>query len=231
MKGILGKKIGMTQIFQENGTLVPATVIEAGPCYVLQVKTKDKDGYAALQLCFEDVKESALGKPELGKFKKTKIQPKRYIKELRTEDAFKGGDKLELDFQEGSFVDITGTSIGKGFQGGVKRWNWAGGKDSHGSMHHRTVGSLSASSFPSRIFKGTHMPGRMGGKRKTVQNLKVLKVDKENSLLVVLGAVPGHKNSLVFVKEAIKKKGIAKAAKATDETAVKKEDKPKKKKK
>lgn len=233
-KGILGKKIGMTQIFAENGKLVPVTAIEAGPCYVLQVRKTEKEGYAAVQLGFEDVKEASLNKALRGHFKKAKVSPKRYIRELRSEGDFKVGDKIGLDFEEGSFVDVTGTSIGKGFQGGVKRWNWAGGKGSHGSMHHRTVGSLSASSFPSRIFKGTHMPGRMGGVTKTVQNLEVLKVDKENNLLLVRGAVPGHKNGLLFIKEAKKRKGVVKkkaeGPEAQAEPEAKKAAKPKAKK-
>lgn len=230
IKGILGKKLGMTQIFSEDGRLVPVTVIEAGPCYVLQIKKKNKEGYSAVQLGFLDVKEKSLSKPLQGHFKKAKVTPKKYIKELRTEEDCKVGDKIELAFEEGSFVDITGTSIGKGFQGGVKRWHWKGGKDSHGSMHHRQVGSLSASSFPSRIFKGTHMPGRMGGEKKTVQNLEVVKVDKESSLLLVKGAVPGHANGLVFVKEAKKRKGKVKPKAAPEEAQeAKKGQKPKKK--
>jgi len=232
IKGILGKKLGMTQIFAEDGRLVPVTVIEAGPCYVIQVKKKDKEGYSAVQLGFQYVKETSLNKPLRGHFKKAKTAPKRFIRELRTEQDFKVGEKIELAFEEGSFVDITGTSIGKGFQGGVKRWHWKGGGGSHGSMHHRQVGSLSASSYPSRIFKGTHMPGRMGGEKKTVQNLEVVKVDKESSMLLVKGAVPGHANGLVFVKEAKKRKGKVKPKAAPEEEAAaggKKQQKPKKK--
>jgi len=229
-KGILGKKIGMTQIFTEGGVLVPVSVIEAGPCQVVQVKTKEKDGYSAIQLGFGDVKESSLNKPLLGHLKKSKVSSKRHIRELRTDEAFKPGDKIEIIFEVGSYVDITGTSIGKGFQGGVKRWGWRGGKGSHGSMHHRTVGSVSASSFPSRIFKGHKMAGRMGAKRITVQNLKVLKVDKENNLIAVKGAVPGHKNGLLFIKEA-KKRKFQKAAPVDQKQEAKKENKPKAKKK
>jgi len=228
-KGILGKKLGMTQIFTEDGRLVPVTVIEAGPCYVLQVKKKGKEGYSAVQLGFQDAKETSLNKPLRGHFKKAKTSPKKFIRELRTEQECKVGEKIELAFEEGSFVDITGTSIGKGFQGGVKRWHWKGGKDSHGSMHHRQVGSLSASSFPSRIFKGTHMPGRMGGEKKTVQNLEVVKVDKESNLLLVKGAVPGHANGFLFVKEAKKRKGKVKPKAAPEAAEAKKQQKPKKK--
>jgi len=229
MKGILGKKIGMTQIFLQDGRFLPVTVIEAGPCYVVQVKTRDKDGYAAVQLGFQDKKEKSLTKPQKGHFKKAKVDPKRYLKELRTEDDFKVGDKVELDFEEGTFVDVTGTSIGKGFQGGVKRWNWGGGKGSHGSMHHRQVGSLSASSYPSRIFKGTHMPGRMGAAKTTIQNLEVVMADKTNNLILVRGAVPGHNNGILFIREAKKKKGKAKAAPTEEKQESKKETKPKQK--
>lgn len=225
-KAILGKKIGMTQIFSNNGRLVPVTVIEAGPCYILQVKSKDKEGYSAIQLGFEDKKETSVNKPRLGHFKKAKVSPKRFIEELRTEGEYKIGQKMELEFEEGTFVDIRGTSIGKGFQGGVKKWGWGGGKASHGSMHHRQVGSLSASSYPSRIFKGTHMPGRMGGVKRTVQNLEVLKVDKENNLLLVKGAVPGHKSSLLFIRESKKRKGKVKVAEEAKPQA-KKESKKK----
>ncbi len=206
-KGILGKKIGMTQVYSKEGAFVPVTVIEAGPCHILQVKTKDKDRYSAVQLGFCDAKESYLNKPLQGHFKKANVTAKRFIKEIRTEGEFKAGDKIELDFEEGTFVDVTGTSIGKGFQGGVKRHGWHGGAGSHGSMFHRTVGSVSASSYPSRIFKGHRMPGRMGREKKTIQNLEVVKVDKENNLLIVKGAVPGHKNSYLVIMESKKRKG------------------------
>lgn len=207
MIGILGKKIGITQLFKEDGSIVPATVIEAGPCYVLQIKTSEVDGYKAIQLGFESKKERRVNKSLMGHFKKAKTKPISFIKELRTEsiDRYKVGQVITADiFQEKDLVDITGSSIGKGFQGGVKRWGWSGGKASHGSMHHRAPGSIGASSFPSRVFKGHHMPGRMGNEQKTIQNLEIVKVDKENNLLVVKGSVPGHKNSYVVIKEAKK---------------------------
>jgi large subunit ribosomal protein L3 len=232
IKSIVGKKLGMTQLFTGDGILVPVTVIEAGPCSVVQIKKKDKDGYTALQLGFGDRRESLLNKPERGHFKKAKVSPKRILREVRLDDVtdVKRGDTIMLDFQEGSYVDITGISIGKGFQGGVKRWGWRGGKASHGSMHHRTVGSVSGSSFPSRIFKGHHMPGRMGHDRVTVQNLEVLKVDKEKNLLVVRGSVPGHKNSTLFIREAKKKKTLKQATPSQEAPAPTKESKPKGKK-
>jgi len=208
MLGILGKKIGMTQVITENGARTPVTVIEAGPCYVLQVKTSKTDGYGAIQLGFDPKKAKKARKAEAGHVKKAKLkEPLRFIREMRLEntDEYKIGQSINIDvFHESDFVDITGTSIGKGFQGGVKRWGWAGGKSGHGSMHHRQVGSVSASSFPSRIFKGHHMPGRMGGVKKTIQNVEILGVDKEKNLLVVKGSIPGHKNSYIIIKEARK---------------------------
>jgi large subunit ribosomal protein L3 len=208
-KGLLGKKLGMTRVFRDDGRSVPVTVIEAGPCTVLQIKTPDKDGYCAIQLGFEDKKEKVTAKPQLGAFKAAKVTPKKFIREIRLPnvDELKVGDNIAVDmFESGDAVDITGTSIGKGFQGGVKRWNWAGGKASHGSMHHRRVGSIgSGSSDPSRIYKGQHMPGRLGGERITVQNLEVVKVAKDNNLLLIEGAVPGHKNSYVVIKKAKKR--------------------------
>ena len=209
--GLLGKKLGMTQIFKEDGKIVPATVIEAGPCYVLQVKGGEKDGYRALQCGFDSQKESRVNKPLLGRFKKADVKPLKFIKEIRVGEAdeskYKAGDELKVDlFNVGDFVDITGTSIGKGFQGVMKRWNFKGHPASHGAKVHRTPGSIGASASPSRVFRGKHLPGRMGGKRITTQNMKVLKVDKDSNLLVVKGAVSGSKNSYLVIKPALKKK-------------------------
>lgn len=212
MVGMLGKKLGMTRIFDSEGKVVPATVIEAGPCYVLQVKTLENDGYKAVQLGFDKKKENRVIKPLKGHFKKANVSPLRFIKEIRTDaaDQYKAGEVIAADiFQENDFVDVTGTSIGKGFQGGMKRWGWRGGPSSHGSTHHRTVGSVGASSFPSRIFKGHHMPGRMGGDTVTVQKLRVLKVDKDTNTILVEGSIPGHKNSYLILrtsKRALKRK-------------------------
>jgi large subunit ribosomal protein L3 len=207
-KGILGKKIGMTQFYTEQGVLVPLTLIEAGPCAILEVKKSAKSKCAAMKLGFEDKKESRTNKPDLGNFKKGKSLPKRFVKEIRLEptEECKVGQEIKVDiFQEGEFVDITGTSKGKGFQGGMKRWNWTAGKGGHGSMHHRRVGSIGASSFPSRVHKGKTMPGHMGAETVTVQHLKILRVDKDNNLLAVKGTVPGHNNSYLTVKSAKKK--------------------------
>ena len=226
---LLGKKIGMTRLFREDGTLVPVTVIEAGPCPVLCVKTRENDGYNSLQLGFGQKKEKRVNKPMMGYFKKKGVKPVRFIREIRIEEAgqYKTGQSISVDiFNEKDLVDITGVSIGKGFQGGVKRWHWRGGPASHGSMHHRAPGSIGASSFPSRVLKGQHLPGHMGAEKKTVQNLEVVKIDKENNLLAVRGSVPGHKNSylvirkskkfptgkVVHVQEHKKKEGAAKPA-------------------
>ncbi len=206
--GILGKKLGMTRVFNEEGNFVPVTVVEAGPCPILQVKTKDKDGYVAIQVGFEVKRENLTTKSLLGHFKKSNAKPQRFIKEFRLDnvDQYKVGQQILADiFAPGDCVDVIATSIGKGFQGGVKRWHWAGGPESHGSMHHRAVGSIGASSDPSRTYKGQHLPGRMGNARVTVQNLEIIKVDKENNLLVIKGALPGFDGCLVTVRKAKKK--------------------------
>jgi len=163
--GILGRKIGMTETFEKDGKLTPVTIIEAGPCLVLQLKVPDLDGYRAVQLGFADKKENRTKRPLLGHFKKAGVKPKRFIKEIRISDKDKYtiGREIKVDiFKEGDFVDISGTTIGKGFQGGMKKWGWSGGPASHGSMTHRRPGSIGASAFPSRVFKGHHLPGRMG---------------------------------------------------------------------
>ncbi|MFA5145270.1 MAG: 50S ribosomal protein L3 [Candidatus Omnitrophota bacterium] len=203
LKGILGKKIGMTQVFREDGELVQVTAIEAGPCPVLAVKEK------SIQVGFDLVKkESRLKKPLLGFFKKINIAPCKVIRELLREPAkeYKVGEELKADlFKPGDFVDITGVSIGKGFQGGVKRWHWHGGPQTHGSMSHRRIGSLGSSTTPGRVWKGHHLPGHMGVKQTTLQNLLVIKADPSTNLLLVRGAVPGHKNSYLIIKKAKKK--------------------------
>ncbi len=208
--GILGKKLGMTQVFEEDGKVYPATVIEAGPCKVLQIKSRDKDGYTALQCGFEKQKESRISNPFKGHLKKTKSEPVKFVKEIRLNEeeaaVYKAGDELKVDlFRVGDFVDVTGVSIGKGFQGVMKRWNFKGHPASHGSTIHRAPGSIGASSDPSRVFKGHHMAGRMGGKQVTIQNIKVIKIDTENNLLIVKGAIPGAKESKLLIKLARKK--------------------------
>ena len=211
MTGILGKKIGMTNIFDEEGRAVPVTLIEAGPCYVLETKSKDVSGYSAVLLGYGDKKASKVNMPQKKWFDKLKISPKRTLKEIRlqADASCKTGDKVTVNiFKVGDYVDITGKSIGKGFQGGMKRWNWRGGESGHGSMFHRRVGSIGASSFPSRVHKGKTMPGHMGAAMNTVQNLKVVKIVEEDNLLVVKGAVPGHKDSVLMVRQAKKKPAL-----------------------
>lgn len=205
MPGLIGKKIGMTSVFSENGKNVPCTVIEAGPCFVTQVKTKEKDGYKAVQLGFQTKSEKHTIKSEMGHFKAAGVLPQRHLVEFKDfEKELKPGDVLTVEiFEENSYVDIIGTSKGKGYQGVVKRHNFSGvGETTHGQHNRqRAPGSLGASSFPSRVFKGMKMAGRMGGNRTTVQNLLVLKVIPEHNLLVVKGSIPGAKNSIVIINK------------------------------
>jgi large subunit ribosomal protein L3 len=205
ISGLLGKKIGMTQIFDKDGNIFAVTAIEAGPCFILGLsETPPK-----VKLGFDPVKETRLNKPLQGFFKKTGVKALRFIKEFRSTDNkdYKIGQVIKASlFKAGDFVDVTGISIGKGFQGGMKRWNWSGGPEGHGSMHHRRIGSNSSSSDPSRTFKGHHMPGHMGMKILTVQNLRIMAVDPENNTLLIKGAVPGHRNGYVSISLSRKKK-------------------------
>jgi len=234
MLGILGKKIGMTQIFSEEGRLTPVTLIEAGPCYVLQIKSKETDGYNAIQIGFGSKREKLVKKPEAAHFKKAGVAAVRFIKEIRVKDVapYKLGQKIGPDiFAKGDYVDVIGTSIGRGFQGGVRRWNWKGGPGGHGSMFHRAIGSIQSGARLGRVTKGHHMPGHMGVDRVTLQNLEVVSIDKEHNMLVIKGCVPGHKNSFLLVREArkrpkgfVKKKVVQvtkKSAKAAAAAAVK----------
>ena len=203
MSGLIGKKIGMTSIFDENGKNIPCTIIEAGPCVVTQVRTKEVDGYDALQLGFDDKAEKRATKAELGQFKKAGSSVKKKVIEFQGfEDNYKLGDTITVDFfAEGEFVDVSGISKGKGFQGVVRRHGFGGvGQTTHGQHNRlRAPGSVGASSYPSRVFKGMRMAGRMGAEKVTVQNLKVLKVVAEKNLLVVKGCIPGHKNAYVTI--------------------------------
>ncbi|MDC1080561.1 MAG: 50S ribosomal protein L3 [Flavobacteriaceae bacterium] len=205
MSGLIGKKIGMTSLFDEQGKNIPCTVIELGPCVVTQVRTEEVDGYSALQLGFDDKAEKRATKAALGHFKKANTVPKKKVVEFQDfEEEYKLGDTLTVDlFQEGEFVDVSGTSKGKGFQGVVKRHGFAGvGQATHGQHNRlRAPGSIGAASYPARVFKGMRMAGRMGTDKIKVQNLKVLKVVAEKNLLVVKGAVPGHKNAYVIVEK------------------------------
>jgi large subunit ribosomal protein L3 len=207
-KGIIGKKIGMTQIFSEAGKVVPVTVIEAGPCVVTQKKTDENDGYTALQLGFGDISPKAVNQPRQGHFKKNDLPFKRHLREFRLENAsdMNVGDILKADvFAEGDVIDVSGISKGKGFQGSIKRHHNSRGRESHGGgPTHRHAGSMGANSSPSRIFKGKKLPGHMGAEMKTIQNLTVIKVDADNNLIAIKGAVPGPKGGLVCITDAVK---------------------------
>lgn len=205
-QGLIGRKVGMTQLFGANGDTVPVTVIQAGPCTVVQVKTRATDGYEAVQLGFEE-RAKGVTKPLGGHFRKAGVAPVRVLRELRLESAegYQVGQRLTVDlFTPGELVDVTGVSKGRGFQGGVKRHGWKGGEASHGSMFHRAPGSIGASSDPSRVFPGHRLPGRMGGERVTVSHLEVVRVLPDQHLLVVKGAVPGAPGGLVMVRRSVK---------------------------
>lgn len=207
-KGILGKKIGMTQIFDENGKMIPVTVIEAGPCNVVQKKTVESDGYNALQIGFGDVKVKNVNKPLKGHFDKADVAPKRVLKEFRLEDieSYNVGDIIKIDkFEVAEKVDVTGTSKGKGFAGVIKRWNFSILKASHGTgPNARRGGSIGNCADPGKVIKGHKMAGHLGNKKVTVQNLDVIKVDPENNLIVIRGAVPGAKGSVVSIVDSVK---------------------------
>ncbi len=208
-KGLIGKKIGMTQVFSEDGKVVPVTVVEAGPCSVTQIKTIENDGYEAAQLGFGELKVSKTNKPMKGHFDKAASAPKKYLREFKFDDmsALKAGDIIKVDiFEAGDIVDVTGTSKGKGTAGAIKRWNFSRLKKSHGTgPNARHAGSLGACSSPSRVFKGKKMAGHLGVEKVTIQNLSVVKVDADNNLIAVKGAVPGAKGSVVTIKSSVKK--------------------------
>ncbi|MBZ4645232.1 MAG: large subunit ribosomal protein [Petroclostridium sp.] len=206
-KAILGKKIGMTQLFDEEGRLIPVTVIEAGPCTVVQKKTVENDGYNAVQVGFVDKNEKRVNKPIKGHFDKAKVSYKRYLRELKLDnaDTLNVGDEIKVDvFAPGDRVDVTGTSKGKGFAGAIKRWGAHRGPMAHGSGYHRGAGSMGAHTDPGRVFKGKKLPGHMGVERVTIQNLDIVKVDAERNLLLVKGAVPGPKGGLLVIKNTVK---------------------------
>lgn len=206
-KAILAQKIGMTQIFDENGNLVPVTVLQAGPCVVTQVKTMEKDGYEAVQVGFMDKRETLVNSPDRGKFDKAEIPYKRFVREFRLDNASEYSVKDEIKaeiFEAGDKIDVSAISKGKGYQGAIKRFGQHRGPMKHGSKYHRHAGSNGSASDPSRVFKGKHMPGQMGAKRVTVQNLVVVRVDAEDNLILVKGAVPGPRKALVEIRNAVK---------------------------
>ena len=205
-KAILGKKLGMTQIFNEDGKVIPVTVIEAGPCTVTQVKTAEVDGYTAIQLGFGDVKENKLTKPAKGHFTKSKLAPKKHLREFRlSETSLKIGDEVKVDtFVAGDVVDVQGTTKGKGFQGVIKRHGQSRGPMGHGSMYHRRPGSMGSTSTPGRVFKGKKLPGHMGVETVTIQNLDVVRVDLDKNVILIKGSVPGPKGAILKIKDAVK---------------------------
>jgi large subunit ribosomal protein L3 len=205
MELLIGKKIGMTQLFEDSGRAIPVSVLQVGPCPVVQVKTMEKDGYTAIQIGFQEIKESRAGKPMSGHFAKANLKPHRILREVRVEDAgkYKVGDTVDLkEFEGANQVHVAGTTKGRGFAGTTRRYGFRTGRATHGNKCHRAPGSVGNCATPSRIFKGKRMPGRMGGVNRTVKNLEVVQVDTENHLLFVRGAVPGANNGLVFVRKA-----------------------------
>lgn len=210
MNAILGKKLGMTQIFTEDGVLVPVTVVEAGPCVVVQKKTKITDGYDALQVGFGNVKNSRVNKPAQGHFRKVGVEPVRYLREFRTETEpdLEAGATYSADiFEAGEKVDVSGTSKGKGFLGVIARWGQRRGPMTHGSRYHRRPGSMGACASPSKVMKGKRLPGRGGGDHVTIQNLEVVRVDPEKNLILVKGGVPGADGALVSIRKSVKSQG------------------------
>lgn len=206
-KAILGTKLGMTQMFREDGTMIPVTVVLAGPCPVVQKKSVEHDGYEAVQVAFKLIREKLCTKPMLGHFKKAGVEAHRYTREFKFDDtaAYEVGQVIKADiFANGDHVDVTATSKGKGFEGNIKRWNQGRGRKTHGSHSYRVPGSMGACTYPGEVFKTKHLPGHMGSERVTVQNLEVVRVDADRNLLLVKGAIPGAKGSLVTVRETVK---------------------------
>ena len=206
-KAILGTKLGMTQMFREDGTMIPVTVVLAGPCPVVQKKSVEHDGYEAVQVAFKPIREKLCTKPMLGHFKKAGVEAHRYTREFKFGDtaAYEVGQVIKADiFANGDHVDVTATSKGKGFEGNIKRWNQGRGRKTHGSHSYRVPGSMGACTYPGEVFKTKHLPGHMGSERVTVQNLEVVRVDADRNLLLVKGAIPGAKGSLVTVRETVK---------------------------
>ncbi len=205
IEGILGKKLGMTEFFLENGTAVIATVIEAGPCFVVQKKTKEKDGYEAVQIGFQEAKPQRVTKPMLGHFKKAGVSPLKHVVEFSAAGDYKPGDEIRADiFKEGETVDVIGTSKGKGFAGVMKRHNFRGQPASHGGMAHRRPGGIGSNSYPARVWKGLKMPGHMGNERVTMQGVQVFRVDTDKNIIIIKGSVPGPRGGLVIVKRTSK---------------------------
>lgn len=208
--GLLGKKLGMTHVYDEYGRRRAVTAIQAGPCTILALRDPKAHGYQAAQVGFEPMKEKAVTRPRAGQFKKAGTAPFRFVREFRLKDGeWKVGQQLTVElFQQHELVDVTGISIGKGFQGGMRRWHWKGGGETHGSMSHRAPGSIGSTTTPGRVWRGHHLPGHMGADRVTVQNLRIARLDTEHHLLLVEGSVPGAENALVLVRKSVKRPGV-----------------------
>lgn len=237
--GLLGKKLGMSHVYDEFGHRWAVTAVQAGPCTVLRLREPKRDGYQAVQVGFEPVDEKRLSKPRLGAFKKAGTGAFRYVREFRlpvvknggesSEAEWKAGQQLTVDlFQEYELVDVAGISIGKGFQGGVRRWNWKGGPQTHGSMSHRRPGSIGSTTTPGRVLRGHHLPGHMGQDQVTIQNLRILRLDPANHLLLIEGALPGAENGLVVVTKSKKRPGVIKKPQAIQAVVEEEEEKGKK---
>jgi large subunit ribosomal protein L3 len=206
MSGLIGKKVGMTRLFID-GVSVPVTVVQAGPCTVVQIKNEDPDGYKAIQVGFEEIRESKANKPQKGHFKKGNVKPHRFLREFRVDnpEAYEVGQAITVDvFTEGQKLDVIGTTKGRGFSGAMKRWNFRGGERSHGSKFHRELGSIGQHSYPARIFPGKKMPGQYGNERVTLHNLEVVKIDSENNLVAIKGSIPGAYKSLVILRPPVR---------------------------
>ena len=203
LKAILGKKIGMTQIFTDDGSMIPVTVVEAGPCVVTQVKTEESDGYNAIQVGFGEIREKLVNKPQAGHFKKANTEAKRYLREFRTDEVFTVGDEIKVDvFEKDEAIDVTAITKGKGYAGAIKRWGQHRGPMAHGSKYHRGQGSMGAKSDPGRVFKTKRMPGHMGSVQRTIVNVKVAAIDVDKNVLLIKGSVPGAKGQLLTIKKS-----------------------------
>ena len=203
LKAILGKKIGMTQIFTDDGSMIPVTVVEAGPCVVTQVKTEESDGYNAIQVGFGEIREKLVNKPQAGHFKKPNTEAKRYLREFRTDEVFTVGDEIKVDvFEKDEAIDVTAITKGKGYAGAIKRWGQHRGPMAHGSKYHRGQGSMGAKSDPGRVFKTKRMPGHMGSVQRTIVNVKVAGIDVDKNVLLIKGSVPGAKGQLLTIKKS-----------------------------
>jgi large subunit ribosomal protein L3 len=217
--GLLGKKLGMTHVYDPVGGRIAVTAIQVGPCTVVDVKTQERNGYQAVKLGWEPVKESRLPKPEAGAFKKAGLGSFRHLREFRVDSVaeYEPGKELTVGlFQDNELVDVTGITIGRGFQGGIKRWGWSGGPETHGSMSHRRTGANGTGTTPGRVLRGHRFPGHMGNVRKTVQNVRIVRTDAENNILLILGSVPGAENSLVLIRKSVKKPGFIKKLRTVD---------------